>query len=174
MIDEKLLIDELKLRVRTARSTMEILRDIVPLVEMQPKIDNRQIRSKVIEEFLREASKDIYDYEQKYDFCTGANVILENVAERMLGQDKMSEEAKNMHIKPEMIGDIYRYFNGGVYVVTDLAVHTETKEITVICKNINDPIVSWCIPLDTFRSPVDKKKYPNVKQKMKFERIEVV
>lgn len=85
MIDEKILIEELKYRVRTPRSTMEILRDIIPLVEMQPKIDNRKIRNKVIEEFLVEASQDITDYEQKHNLCTGANVILTNVAERMRG-----------------------------------------------------------------------------------------
>lgn len=83
MIDEKILINELKYRVRTPRSTMEILRDIIPLVETQPKIDNSQIRNKVIEEFFKEASKDITDYEQKYNLCTGANVILANVLERM-------------------------------------------------------------------------------------------
>lgn len=37
MIDEKKLIEELKKRIRTPRSTMEIERDIIPLVERQPK-----------------------------------------------------------------------------------------------------------------------------------------
>lgn len=37
MIDEKKLIEELKKRVRTKRSTMEILRDIIPLINGQPK-----------------------------------------------------------------------------------------------------------------------------------------
>ena len=38
MIDEKKLIEELQKRVRTPRSTMEIIRDIIPLVEKQPKV----------------------------------------------------------------------------------------------------------------------------------------
>ena len=38
MIDEKKLIEELQKRIRTPRSTMEIVRDIIPLVEMQPKV----------------------------------------------------------------------------------------------------------------------------------------
>lgn len=38
MIDEKKLIEELKKRVRTKRSTMEILRDIIPLINGQPKV----------------------------------------------------------------------------------------------------------------------------------------
>lgn len=38
MIDEKKLIEELKKRVRTKRSTMEIIRDIIPLIESQPKV----------------------------------------------------------------------------------------------------------------------------------------
>lgn len=38
MIDEKKLIEELKKRVRTKRSKMEILRDIIPLINGQPKV----------------------------------------------------------------------------------------------------------------------------------------
>lgn len=38
MIDEKKLIKELSKRIRTHRSTMEIIRDIIPLVESQPKV----------------------------------------------------------------------------------------------------------------------------------------
>lgn len=86
----------------------------------------------------------------------------------------MSEQSKNTSSRPERTGDIYRHFKGGLYVITDLAVHTETKEVMVIYKNIDDPIVSWCRPLDMFRSPVDKEKYPDVEQKMRFERIEVI
>lgn len=52
MIDEKLLIKELNLRVRTKRSTMEIIRDIIPLVEMQPKVSEQEIRDKAIDTFM--------------------------------------------------------------------------------------------------------------------------
>lgn len=38
MIDEKKLIEELKKRVKTKRSTMEILRDIIPLILKQQKV----------------------------------------------------------------------------------------------------------------------------------------
>lgn len=36
LIDADLLIDELEKRIRTTRSTMEIVRDIIPMVEEQP------------------------------------------------------------------------------------------------------------------------------------------
>lgn len=52
MIDEKLLIKELNFRVRTPRSTMEIIRDIIPLVEMQPKVSEQEIRDKAIDSFM--------------------------------------------------------------------------------------------------------------------------
>jgi hypothetical protein len=39
LIDEIVLIEELKKRVKTKRSTMEILRDIIPLIEQQSKIN---------------------------------------------------------------------------------------------------------------------------------------
>lgn len=38
MIDENKLIEELQKRVRTPRGTMEIIRDIIPLVKKQPKV----------------------------------------------------------------------------------------------------------------------------------------
>lgn len=37
-IDSDLLIDDLEKRIRTQRSTMEIVRDIIPMVERQPTI----------------------------------------------------------------------------------------------------------------------------------------
>lgn len=59
MIDEELLIKELNFRVRTPRSTMEIIRDIIPLVEMQPKVSEQEIRNKAIEEALEKSAKAI-------------------------------------------------------------------------------------------------------------------
>lgn len=39
LISRSELIDRLKRRIRTPRSTMEIIRDIIPLVEIQPPVE---------------------------------------------------------------------------------------------------------------------------------------
>lgn len=72
-------------------------------------------------------------------------------------------------LKESMVGKRYRHFKGKTYVVTDIAVHTESEEIMVIYKCFTDPLVTWCRPLTMFLSNADCKKYPNVKQKKRFE-----
>ena len=77
---------------------------------------------------------------------------------------------KNLdELKDSMVGRRYKHFKGRTYIVTDIAVHTESDEIMVIYKCFTDPLVTWCRPLSMFMSDVDREKYPNVKQKRRFE-----
>ena len=73
------------------------------------------------------------------------------------------------NLKEVMVGRRYKHFKGRTYVVTDIAVHTESDEIMVIYKCFVDSLVTWYRPLDMFTSDVDREKYPNVKQKRRFE-----
>jgi hypothetical protein len=67
-------------------------------------------------------------------------------------------------------GKLYRHFKGGIYKVVCVGYHSETNEKMVVYKDIESNKV--CIrPYDMFTSDVDKEKYPNVKQKKRFERI---
>ena len=72
-------------------------------------------------------------------------------------------------LRDSMVGRRYRHFKGRIYIVTDLAVNTESDEIMVIYKCFADPLVTWCRPLSMFTSDVDRIKYPNVKQKKRFK-----
>ena len=72
-------------------------------------------------------------------------------------------------LRDSIVGRRYRHFKGRIYIVTDLAVNTESDEIMVIYKCFADPLVTWCRPLSMFTSDVDRIKYPNVKQKKRFE-----
>ena len=72
-------------------------------------------------------------------------------------------------LKENMVGRRYNHFKGRTYIVNDIAVHTESDEIMVIYKCFVDPFVTWCRPLSMFTSDVDRKKYPHVKQKKRFE-----
>ena len=71
-------------------------------------------------------------------------------------------------IKP---GEKYLHFNGNLYEVICIARHTETDENMVVYKSMNLGTI-YVRPLDMFNSPVDKEKYPDAKQEMRFERIE--
>lgn len=83
---------------------------------------------------------------------------------------QVQEQANRM--KEEMVGYRYRHFKGGIYIVTDIAVHSETEELMVVYKTFDQPDLVWCRPLSMFLSEVDHKKYPDVKQAMRFERID--
>ena len=74
-------------------------------------------------------------------------------------------------LRNEFVGFRFRHFKGNIYLVTDIAVHTETGEPMVIYKDENDSSKVWCRPLEMFTSEVDHDKYPDAKQKMRFEKI---
>lgn len=85
--------------------------------------------------------------------------------------NRMNVQAQIKRLKDEMVGYRFRHFKGGVYVVTDLAVHSETEEPMVVYRNVNDPELVWCRPLSMFMSRVDREKYPYADQMMRFSRI---
>ena len=72
-------------------------------------------------------------------------------------------------LREDMVGKRYKHFKGRIYIVNDIAVHTESDEIMVIYKCFVDPFVTWCRPLSMFTSDVDRIKYPDVKQNKRFE-----
>ena len=85
--------------------------------------------------------------------------------------NRMKVQAKVRCMKSTMVGFRYRHFKGGIYLVTDIAVHSETEEPMVIYKSFDNPELVWCRPLSMFMSEVDHEKYPDVKQIMRIERI---
>ena len=72
------------------------------------------------------------------------------------------------------IGEYFSHFKGNCYRVIAVGHHSETKERMVVYYDIsgkNSTINDPCIrPLDMFMSEVDHEKYPDVKQKYRFER----
>ena len=64
---------------------------------------------------------------------------------------------------------IYRHFKGDYYIVEDVALHSETQEKYVVYRQLYGESKLYIRPYDMFLSEVDHEKYPNEKQKYRFE-----
>ena len=64
---------------------------------------------------------------------------------------------------------IYKHFKGDYYIVEDVAIHSETNEKYVVYRQLYGESKLYIRPYDMFTSKVDKIKYPEVKQKYRFE-----
>ena len=74
------------------------------------------------------------------------------------------------------IGSIYKHFKDKYYIVVDIVNDCESnndleyKKI-VIYKALYGEFLTWARPYEMFASEVDHEKYPEVKQKYRFEEV---
>ena len=68
------------------------------------------------------------------------------------------------------VGKKYKHFKGHLVEVIAIAKHSETMEDMVVYKHL-ETNEYWARPYDMFNSLVDKEKYPDIKQKYRFEKI---
>jgi hypothetical protein len=67
------------------------------------------------------------------------------------------------------INGVYKHFKGDLYIVVDVALDCENKEECVIYRALYGDGQLWVRKKEDFLSEVDHKKYPQVKQKYRFE-----
>ena len=81
----------------------------------------------------------------------------------------MSEEKREVKLH-----GVYKHFKNKNYIVEDVAYHSETQEEYVVYRRLYGDNSLWIREKNMFLSPVDRKKYPSVDQKWRFELVDEV
>ncbi|MBQ9939188.1 MAG: DUF1653 domain-containing protein [Oscillospiraceae bacterium] len=68
---------------------------------------------------------------------------------------------------------VYRHFKGDYYLTEDVATDSESGKAMVIYRKLYGDGSLWVRPLEMFMKEVDHAKYPDCKQKYRFELQEI-
>lgn len=76
-----------------------------------------------------------------------------------------------------IIGKTYRHFKGNLYKVLDIVNDSESNNDSeykkiIVYEALYGDHLHWARPYEMFSSEVDHEKYPEVKQKYRFEEVE--
>ncbi|WP_297635230.1 DUF1653 domain-containing protein [uncultured Clostridium sp.] len=71
----------------------------------------------------------------------------------------------------ELKGKVVKHFKGKLYLVIDIAYHSETQEEMVLYKALYGEFGIFVRPKEMFLSEVDRGKYPDCGQKYRFQLI---
>ena len=68
---------------------------------------------------------------------------------------------------------VYKHFKGDLYLVLDVAINSETDKKMVVYRDLYGENTLYVRDYDMFLSEVDHVKYPDVKQKYRFELYDI-
>lgn len=71
------------------------------------------------------------------------------------------------------IHGVYRHFKGNHYLVEDVARHSENGEEYVIYRKLYGDGSLWIRPKAMFLEELPRDRYPDAKQKYRFEPLEI-
>lgn len=74
------------------------------------------------------------------------------------------------HFKRELLSEREKESNTYLYQIKGFATHTETGEKLVIYQTLYAPFETYARSYDMFCEKVDRRKYPDIKQKFRFEK----
>ena len=70
------------------------------------------------------------------------------------------------HFKRELVDPTSMDY---LYRIVDIAIHSESKEKYMVYQGLYGNCETYIRPLEMFMSEVDHEKYPDIKQKYRFE-----
>ena len=78
------------------------------------------------------------------------------------------------HFKREMLSAAERSTRKYMYGIVGEAIHTETREVVMVYRPLYGDGGLYVRPLEMFLSEVDHDKYPDIRQKYRFEKVRTI
>lgn len=125
-------------------------------------------------EYKNAFKKVVFAIKQDHNSVSVNNKTLVEVFSEVFGNNTVKDARKLR------VGDVVRHFKREtvaasstdyLYKIIAFAEHTETGENLVIYQSLYSPFNIWARPYDMFMSEVDHEKYPEIKQRYRFEAL---